>query len=99
MSLGIAEVAKTVQGKIEFVSPTADPQSGLSRVRVRLPNPKERLPCGATCYLLLADVSSSHFDVHRPMIACDEAATDGDENQSWFRSSDKHGTSYRYRIC
>jgi RND family efflux transporter MFP subunit len=52
----------TTPGKIEFVSPTADPQSGLTRVRVRLPNPEERLPCGATCYLTLDDQSSSHLD-------------------------------------
>ena len=57
----IAEIAKAAQGKVEFVSPTIDPQSGLTRVRVRLPNPEERLPCGATCYLILTDNSSSHL--------------------------------------
>ena len=57
----IGESAKATQGKVEFVSPTTDPQSGLTRVRVRLPNPKERLPCGATCYLILADKSSSRL--------------------------------------
>ncbi len=53
-------IAKTgmTRGEIEFVSPTADPQSGLTRVRVRLPNPDERLPCGATCHLILDDQSS-----------------------------------------
>ena len=57
----IADIARTTQGEVEFVSPTTDPQSGLTRVRVRLPNPEERLPCGATCYLILADHSSSHL--------------------------------------
>ncbi|WP_419193815.1 efflux RND transporter periplasmic adaptor subunit [Novipirellula herctigrandis] len=45
-------------GSIEFVSPTIDPQSGTTRVRVRLPNPDERLHCGTTCYLDFADTYS-----------------------------------------
>ena len=53
--------SQTAKGQIEFVSPTADPQSGLTRVRVRVPNPDERLPCGATCYLLLDDHSPSQL--------------------------------------
>lgn len=57
----IPEIAKTTQGAVEFVSPTTDPQSGLTRVRVRLPNPEERLPCGATCYLILSANSSSRL--------------------------------------
>lgn len=51
----IAGVPTRVRGDIEFVSPLADPQSGLTRVRVRIANPEERLPCGATCYLQLDD--------------------------------------------
>ena len=53
--------SQTAKGQIEFVSPTADPQSGLTRVRVRVPNSDERLPCGATCYLLLNDHSPSQL--------------------------------------
>jgi len=30
-----------------------DAQSGTTRVRVRIPNPDERVPGGATCHLLL----------------------------------------------
>ena len=60
IDLRIAETT-TTQGKIEFISPTADPQSGLTRVRVRVPNPKERLPCGATCHLILDDQPSSQL--------------------------------------
>lgn len=48
-------------GIVEFVSPTTDPQSGLTRVRVRIPNQKETLPCGVTCYLVGSDQSESHF--------------------------------------
>jgi multidrug efflux pump subunit AcrA (membrane-fusion protein) len=40
---------------VEFVSPTADAQSGTVRVRVRIPNPGETIPSGVTCRLLLAD--------------------------------------------
>ena len=53
------EPTRTEKGIVEFVSPTIDPQSGLTRVRVRLENPKERLPCGATCFLILAGKEST----------------------------------------
>jgi len=59
VNVRIAEPEQTTRGEVEFVSPTTDPQSGLTRVRVRLPNAQERLPCGATCYLLLGGKSSS----------------------------------------
>ncbi len=42
-----------VRGVVEFISPTPDAQSRTTSVRVRLPNPKEQLPCGAACKLLL----------------------------------------------
>ena len=57
----ITDTAATARGEVEFVSPTTDPQSGTTRVRVRLPNPEERLPSGATCYLDFASGSSSHL--------------------------------------
>lgn len=57
--LGTQKLAK---GTVEFVSPTTDPQSGLTRVRVRVPNPGEKLPCGATCYLVLDDQGYSRAD-------------------------------------
>ncbi|MCA9174682.1 MAG: efflux RND transporter periplasmic adaptor subunit [Planctomycetales bacterium] len=50
--------ARVVQGQVEFVSPTADPQSGTTRVRVRIPNPDEQLPSGAACQLILPSKSS-----------------------------------------
>lgn len=49
--------ATTVQGEVEFVSPTPDPQSGTARVRVRIDNPGEKLPSGATCQLILPDAA------------------------------------------
>ena len=58
VNVRIAESGVT-EGEIEFVSPTADPQSGLARVRIRIPNPAERLPCGAICYLMLDGPISS----------------------------------------
>ncbi len=48
---------RTVQGVVEFVSPTADAQSGTTRVRVRIPNPGEAIPSGVTCHLLLPEAS------------------------------------------
>lgn len=41
------------QGRVEFISPTADIQSGTTRVRVSLPNPSEKIPCGVACHLEL----------------------------------------------
>jgi RND family efflux transporter MFP subunit len=43
----------SVPGTVEFVSPLADVQSGTVRVRVRVSNPGEQIPSGATCRLLL----------------------------------------------
>ncbi len=53
----------TVQGEVEFVSPSTDPQSGTTRVRVRIPNAGERLPSGAPCRLLLTDPSVPQANV------------------------------------
>jgi RND family efflux transporter MFP subunit len=51
----VESIAEPVAGVVEFVSPTADAQSGTTRVRVRLPNPGEAIPSGVKCQLLLAD--------------------------------------------
>lgn len=48
---------KTVKGIVEFRSPTADAQSGTTRVRVRIPNPGEAIPSGVTCRLLMPNDS------------------------------------------
>lgn len=48
---------QTVKGHVEFISPTVDPQSAETRVRVRIPNPKNKLRCGAECKLILRDKS------------------------------------------
>jgi len=40
-----------VSGVVEFVSPTADAQSGTCRVKVRIENPKYLLASGLPCYL------------------------------------------------
>ncbi|MEO8496040.1 MAG: efflux RND transporter periplasmic adaptor subunit [Planctomycetota bacterium] len=53
-----AESENRTTGSIEFVSPTADPQSGTTRVRVRIPNPNELLPSGAPCRLVLPSPSA-----------------------------------------
>ena len=59
VNVRLADSQNLVQGAVEFVSPTADPQSGTTRVRVRIPNPQERLPCGALCFLVLAEASET----------------------------------------
>ena len=53
VSVRIESAKLTVQGVVEFVSPTADAQSGTTRVRVRIPNPGESVPSGITCHLVL----------------------------------------------
>ena len=42
------------EGEIEFISPTADAQSGTTRVRVKIANPGESIGCGLPCELLLS---------------------------------------------
>jgi RND family efflux transporter MFP subunit len=37
------------KGIIEFISPTADPQSGTVRVKVRVANLERKIPCGVLC--------------------------------------------------
>ena len=49
----IDSAEQPVEGVVEFVSPTADAQSGTTRVRVRIANPGEKIPSGANCHLLL----------------------------------------------
>lgn len=36
-------------GVVEFVSPTTDPQSGTVRVKIRIDNPSQTIPCGVLC--------------------------------------------------
>lgn len=47
----------TQAAELEFVSPTADAQSGTTRVRVKLPNPGEKIACGIPCQLVLTTVT------------------------------------------
>ena len=51
----VGTVDKPIEGTVEFVSPTADAQSGTTRVRVKIANPGETIRGGATCRLLLSD--------------------------------------------
>jgi RND family efflux transporter MFP subunit len=51
VDLEVGENRERVSGVIEFVSPTADAQSGTSRVKVRLPNPEGRFHSGDACWL------------------------------------------------
>ena len=53
VNVRIKPIEDPVQGTVEFVSPTADAQSGTTRVRVRIPNPGEQISSGANCQLLL----------------------------------------------
>jgi RND family efflux transporter MFP subunit len=55
LNVRIEPLKDPVQGTVEFISPTADAQSGTTRVRVRIPNPGERISSGANCQLLLPD--------------------------------------------
>ena len=48
-------VDKPIEGMVEFVSPTADAQSGTTRVRVKIANPGEAIRSGANCHLMLSD--------------------------------------------
>ncbi len=45
---------ETVNGVVEFVSPTADAQSGTTRVKIRVPNSDHKLLSGDACRLILS---------------------------------------------
>lgn len=47
LKVGYEDVSCT--GVVEFISPTADPQSGSVRIKVRIANPENKLPSGAAC--------------------------------------------------
>lgn len=47
------ESAGKQEGEIEFISPTADAQSGTTRVRIKIANPGEKIASGVACQLLL----------------------------------------------
>lgn len=51
MAIQIEGVTGTTDGFVEFVSPTADAQSGTSRVKIRIPNAAQELASGRACYL------------------------------------------------
>jgi RND family efflux transporter MFP subunit len=50
----VAKDKQVVEGIVEFVSPTIDPQSGSTRVRVRIPNPSETIPSGTKAQLVVS---------------------------------------------
>ena len=49
LDLEIGDQKENVAGLVEFVSPTADAQSGTCRVKVRIDNPELRWPSGVKC--------------------------------------------------
>jgi RND family efflux transporter MFP subunit len=59
VDLQIAGVSETTSGVVEFVSPTADAQSGTCRVKVRIANPELDLVSGLACYLVDTKTAST----------------------------------------
>jgi RND family efflux transporter MFP subunit len=51
----------THEGEVEFVSPTADGQSGTTRIRVKLANPGEQIACGVPSQLVIQPQSASEL--------------------------------------
>lgn len=54
-------VSSPVSCFVEFVSPTADAQSGTSRVKVRIPNANQELASGRACFLLIEGANNSQL--------------------------------------
>lgn len=61
VTLALDELGTSVEGVIEFISPTSDAQSGTTRLRVRIPNPDEKLPSGVSCRLMVPDSEPSNL--------------------------------------
>lgn len=55
VALHVGLARTLVKGKVEFVSPTVDPQSATVRVKVRIPNASRRLQSGDGCWLQVPD--------------------------------------------
>ena len=55
----IVEGSGDQEGTIDFISPTADGQSGTTRVRVKILNPSEKIACGVPTQLILASQGPS----------------------------------------
>lgn len=49
--LAVAGNAAPVSGKVKFISPVIDPESGTVRVTLEVPNPRRALQSGARCTL------------------------------------------------
>ncbi len=63
--IGIDEAAGTVSGRIEFISPVTNPESGTIRIKVRIIDEKT-LQAGLRCHLALAEPGNSSMQQGRP---------------------------------
>ncbi|MCA9218580.1 MAG: HlyD family efflux transporter periplasmic adaptor subunit, partial [Planctomycetales bacterium] len=57
--------SKKVEGFVEFVSPTTDAQSGTTKVKVRVPNPKLTYQSGDACQLVMFDQPDANLASER----------------------------------
>ena len=55
VTLTVGDPEMKCHGKVEFVSPVADPQSGSIRVKLRIVNPTGRIQSGAVCRWQLSE--------------------------------------------
>lgn len=61
--LAVGNERSHVNGMIEFVSPTADAQSGTARVKIRIPNSNGRFQSGDGCWLQMAGREESNANL------------------------------------
>lgn len=66
VTIALDEMGTSAEGIIEFISPTSDAQSGTTRLRVRIPNPDEKLPSGVSCRLVIPDTDSPNLATSAP---------------------------------
>lgn len=78
--LALGEDQDQVDGFIEFVSPTADAQSGTCRVKIRIDNPDQKWPSGVVCYL---DSSTIAATATAPVSVRSSNLVDGNQSSSW----------------
>ncbi len=60
-SVNVSVEGISAKGTVENVAIVTDAQSGTNRVRIRIDNPNEEIPCGASCILSLDSEPSSQL--------------------------------------
>ena len=63
VTIRFPDTRQECNGRVELISPVIDAESGLVRVKVLIPNPGDKFPCGARCVLGARSLSATSTTV------------------------------------